>query len=229
MSTRTLTACAALATALLYLISVPIGSLGHLPAADASGVVVLSFLDEHRSGLLAASALNGIAWCALMPVAFAGLRTLVHQRARVAATVALICAGVEAALIGVGLVFGALGAFVAPQLAPATAKLLGDGLTIGTSASAWPTVPCAIALAIAFRAHGGLARGVAPLALLVAVLHAIAAVSFARSGAFSPTGIALAAPPAFALLMATLGLALIRRPAAAPSFGDVVPAGPARP
>ena len=46
--------------------------------------------------------------------------------------------------------------------------------------------------------------------LIAAVLHAITAVSFARSGAFSPSGIALAAPPAFALLMVCLAGALIR-------------------
>ena len=229
MSVRALTACAALGVALLYLISVPIGSLGALPPADASGASVLSFLDAHRSGLLAACALNGIAWCALMPAAFAGLRALLDERAGTAAGVALICAAVEAALIGVGLVFGALGAFLAPALDPATARVLGGGLTIATSASAWPTVPCAIALAIAWRAQDGWPRAVVPLALLVAALHAIAAVSFARSGAFSPTGIAAIAPPAFALLMAAVGLSLTRRRAAAPSASSLAPAGAARP
>ena len=54
-----------------------------------------------------------------------------------------------------------------------------------------------------------------PAVAVAAVLHAIAAVSFARSGALSPSGIALAAPPAFAILMACVGVTLLRRAAPA--------------
>jgi hypothetical protein len=50
MSTRVVTACAALGTALLYLISVPIGSFADTPDVGASGAAVLSFFDAHRSG-----------------------------------------------------------------------------------------------------------------------------------------------------------------------------------
>jgi hypothetical protein len=210
-----LTACAALGTALLYLLSIPIGSLGDAPSANASGTAVLHFLDAHRSGLLAASALNGIAWCALMPVAFAGVRRLLGGRTATAATVALTCAAVESALIGLTVVFALMGAYEAPHLAPATARLLNDGLEIATAASAWPTVPCALALALAWRAQPGLSRAVPVLALLAALLHAVASVGFARSGALSPTGLPQAAPVAFALLMAGVGVSLLRHPAIA--------------
>jgi hypothetical protein len=210
-----LTACAALGTALLYLLSIPIGSLGDAPSANASGAAVLNFLDAHRSGMLAAGALNGIAWCALMPTAFAGLRRLLDGNAATAAAVALTCAVIESALIGLTVVFGMLAAYEAPQLAPATAKLLNDGLEIATAASAWPTVPCVLALALAWRAQPGLSRLVPLLALLAAALHAVASVGFARSGVLSPTGLPEAAPVAFALLMAGVGVSLLRHRAIA--------------
>lgn len=205
-----LTALAALGVALLYLLSVPIGSLSSVPASDASGATIVHFFSEHREGVLAALALNGIAWCALMPAAFAGLRALLGERGGAAATVALICAGVEAALIGVALVFGALAAYAAPNVGGELESVLADGLGIATNASAWPTVPCVIALVLAARRSGALPRPLLAFALLVAALHAVAAVSFARSGALSPSGIALVAPPAFAILMAWIGVSLLR-------------------
>lgn len=205
-----LTAAAALGVALLYLLGTAVGSLASLPASDAPGGETLRFFSQHRSGLLVALALNGIAWCALMPVAFVGVRALTGERGGAAATVALICAGVEAALIGVALCFGAILAYAAPHLSPELAKVLGDGLGVATNASAWPTVPCVLALALLARRGGVLPGSVAALALLTAALHAIAAVSFARSGALSPSGLALLAPPAFALLMAATGVALLR-------------------
>jgi hypothetical protein len=210
-----LTACAALGTALLYLLSIPIGSFADAPSAGASGASVLHFIDTHRGGVLAASAMNGVAWCTLMPAAFAGMRELLSRRAGTAATVALICAAVESALIGLALVFALLCAYEAPGLAPGTARMLYDGFELASSASAWPTVPCALAFALAWRAHPGLSRAVGVLALLVAALHAIASVGFARSGALSPTGLPQAAPIAFALLMATIGVSLLRHPAIA--------------
>ena len=69
-----LTAGAALGIALLYLVSVPIGSLASLPAPNASAADFAQFFAQHRAGLFVAVALNGIAWCALLPVAFVGLR-----------------------------------------------------------------------------------------------------------------------------------------------------------
>jgi hypothetical protein len=209
-----LTALAALGIALLYFASMPIGSLASLPASDASASDFAQFFAHHRAGLLVAVVLNGIAWCALLPVAFAGLRTLLGERGGIAATVALVCAGVEAALIGVALVFGAIAAYAAPQLSLELSKVFSDGMSIATSASAWPTIPCVIGLVIAARRCGAFPKSVLAFGLLVATLHAVTAVAFARSGVLSPSGIALAAPPAFAIWMAFIGVALLRRPIA---------------
>ena len=209
-----LTALAALGIALLYFASVPIGSLASLPASDASAPDFAQFFAQHRAGLLAAVVLNGIAWCALLPVAFAGLRTLLGKRGGIAATVALVCAGVEAALIGVALIFGAIAAYAAPQLGAELTKVFGNGMSIATSASAWPTIPCVVGLLIAARRCEALPRSILGFGLLVAMLHAITAVAFARSGVLSSSGIAQAAPPAFAIWMAGIGVALLRRPVA---------------
>jgi hypothetical protein len=233
LSTRTLTACAALATALLYLISIPIGSFNEAPEAGASGAAVLHFLDAHRSGVLAATVLNGIAWCALMPVTFAGLRRLLRGgTAGTAATVALICAAVESAMIGLGLVFGLLAAYEAPQLAPGNARMLGDAFSLASGASAWPTVPCVVALVLAWRAGAGrMPRAVLALAVLTAALHVIASFGFARSGALAPDQLPGLAPPAFALLMAGIGVALLRSPELASGRTGspaLAPAGAAR-
>ena len=232
LSTRTLTGCAALATALLYAISIPIGSLNDAPDAGASGVAVLHFLDAHRSGVLVACVLNGIAWCALMPATFAGLRQLLRgDAACTAATVALICAAVESALIGLGLVFGLIAAYEAPQLAPGNARVLGDGFSLASSASAWPTVPCVVALVFAWRASATrLPRTVSALAGLAVVLHAIASFGFARSGALSPDRIPGLAPIAFALLLGAVGVALLRGAALATdraTTSAIAPAGAA--
>lgn len=209
-----LTAGAALGLALLYFASIPIGSLASLPASSASPAEFADFFAQHRSGLLAAVALNGIVWCVLLPLGFVGLRSIMGERGGVAATVALVSAGVEAALVGVVLIFGGIAAYMAPDLGPELSKALGVGMSIATNVSAWPTIACVVGLVIAARSCAALPNSVLAFGLLVAVLHAVSAVAFARSGLLSPDGIALAAAPAFAVWMMCIGVALLRRPRA---------------
>jgi hypothetical protein len=216
------TGAAALSVGALYGLGVVAGSLVAMPGADASSAAVLRFSAAHRDGLLVAVVLNGIAWCALMPAVFVGLRVLVWPDGRTAATVALVAAGVESALIGVALLFGGLGAYAAPAVSPSAAKLLSDGFAVATVASAWPTLPCALGAAVALRRTAVLPRSLPVGGVLVAAVHAVAAVAVARSGAFSPSGIALAAPPAFAIWLAMIGAALIRRPSRLPVRARVV-------
>jgi hypothetical protein len=102
-----LVAGAALGVAVLYFASVAVGSLASLPGTDASAARVLAFFIGHRTGLLAAVVLNGIAWCVLMPVVFVGLRLRIAGEGSAAASLALGGALVESALIGVLLVFAA--------------------------------------------------------------------------------------------------------------------------
>lgn len=206
-----LVAVAALGVAVLYFASVAVGSLASLPGTDASPARVLAFFIGHREGLLAAVVLNGIAWCVLMPVVFVGLRLRIAGEGSAAASLALAGALVESALVGVLLVFAALAAFDAPELSPQLARLLADGFALATSASAWPTVLCAVAMAVAIRRSRVLPVYTANLGLAVAALHCVAAVGLSRAGAFSPAGIAAFAPPSFAVWMAAIGVSILRR------------------
>ena len=125
---------------------------------------------------------------------------------------ALVCAGVEAALVGAVLLFGGIAAYMAPDLGLELSKMLGVGMSIATSLSEWPTIACVIGLMIAARRCAALPKAVLGFGGLVAVLDVVSAVSFARSGLLSPDGIALAAAPAFAIWMACIGVVLLRRP-----------------
>ncbi|MGZ4229504.1 MAG: hypothetical protein ACXVHB_28195 [Solirubrobacteraceae bacterium] len=203
----------ALLVGVLYAISVPIGSLASAPSADASAAAVLGFFTAHRDGILATVVMNGIAWCALMPAVFVGLRRVIGAEGREAMNVAVMGAAVESALIGVILVFVALAAYSAPGLSARTAKLLSDGYLMATVASSWPTLACVLGLVVAVRRSRALPAIVVVLGLLVAVAHAFAALAVARDGAFSASGVALLAAPLFALWMAVIGVALLREPA----------------
>jgi hypothetical protein len=216
-----LTGAAAIGAVLVYAISVPVGSLVSMPAADAPGTEVLRFAADHRTGVLVAVILNGVAWCALMPIVFAGLRDLLAADGGPAAAVSFGCALLVAAAIGVLLVFAALLAYAAPTIDAPLARLLADGANLATTASAWPTVPCMIATGIALRRTGILPRATVGLAFASAAIECVSAVSVARSGALAPTGIALLAPAVFALWMAVVGVALLRRAAVAVEHSPV--------
>ena len=207
------TGIGALAIAVLYAISIPVGSLASAPGTDGSGTAVLGFFTAHRDGILAAVVLNGIAWCALMPAVFVGLRRVLGAEGRQAMSVAVMGAAVESALIGVVLVFAALAAYSAPGLDARAAKLLSDGYQMATVASSWPTLTCVLGLVVAARSNSTLPAIVGVLGLLVAAAHLFAAVAVARGGAFSASGIALLAAPLFAVWMAVIGVVLLRRAA----------------
>jgi hypothetical protein len=208
-----LTALGALTVAALYAVSVPVGTLASAPASDASGAAVLHFFSEHRTGLLAALVLNGIAWCALMPAVLVGLRAQVGARGGLAGTAALVSATVEAALIGVALLLCLIVAYEAPHLSPQLAKVLGDGAWVALSVSAWPTIPCVLGLVLAARRSRAFPVSVIAVGLVVAAVHGATAVGFARAGALSPTGVGALAAPAFAIWLLVIGVALLRGPA----------------
>jgi hypothetical protein len=193
---------------------VPVGSLMAVPPSDAPASEMLRFIEEHRGGLLASVVLDGVAFCALMPIAFAGLRELVGGAAGTAATVSFACALVAAAIVGVLLVLSALAVYAAPDIDAQLAKLLVDGSNLAASASAWPTVPCAAGMALALRRTRALPRAAVALGFASAAIECASGVSFARGGALSPTGVAVLAPGVFALWMAVIGVAVEPAPVA---------------
>lgn len=204
------TGISALLVAVLYAISVPVGSLTSAPGADASPATVLGFLTAHRDGILVAVVLNGVAWCALMPAVFVGLRGVIGAAGREAMNVAVVGAAVESALIGVILVFAGLAAYSAAEISARSARLLWDGYQVATVASAWPTLTCVLGFVVAAR-RSALPGSVIVLGALVAVAHVFAAVAVARGGALSGSGVALLAAPLFAVWMAVIGVTLLRR------------------
>jgi hypothetical protein len=137
---------------------------------------------------------------------------LIGDAGRGAATIACVAAAVEAALIGVALVFIATAAYAAPDLGAQSAKLFYGGFEVALVASAWPTITCAVALVFAARRSRALPVSVVLVGVAVVALHVASAVSFARGGAFSPGGIAAAAPPLFAIWMAVVGISVLRAP-----------------
>jgi hypothetical protein len=208
-----MTGIGALLVAVPYAVNVPVGSLASAPGTAASPATVLGFLTGHRDGILGAVVLNGIAWCALMPAVFVGLRGVIGPAGREPMIFAVLGAAVESALIGVVLVFAALAAYSAPALSARSARLLWDGYQMALVASAWPTLTCVLGLVVAARPSGALPAIVVAVGVLVAVAHMFAAVALARGGVFSGSGVALLAAPLFAAWMAVIGVALLRRAA----------------
>lgn len=205
------TAAAAILAALLAFAAFLAGGFLDAPEADAPARDVLAFYADHRGGLLVAFALSVVAWCVLMPAVFAGIRELLGPGVRVAATVGLVGAVVEAAVIAVSLVLlGAL-TFRAPGVGFPAVRTLNDAFLLAVAASAYPTVLCAGAFTVAIRRSGVLPPWTAWLAMLTAAMHVLAAVSLRRSGVFSPTGtFAELAPLCMTLWLAGLGIAVWR-------------------
>jgi hypothetical protein len=205
----------------LYFVSIPVGSQASAPKSGASAAEVLQFVTDHRGGLLVSLVLNGIAWCALMPIVFAGLRELLGHNGGLAARVSFACAMVTAAMVGLLLVLYAMAAYAAPDISAETAKLLVDGGNIATSASAWPSVPCAAAMAVALRRTRALPSITVVLAWVSVAAECVSAISMARAGALSPTGIAMLAPAVFAVWMLTIAAATVRGRAVSPSMAPI--------
>lgn len=206
-----LTALAALCVAIAYLAAVPLADLGNAPHADASPAAVAASLTEHRSGALVALALNAMAWCALMPLVFVGLRALAGPEAGISGTIVVVGAAIEAALIGVALILECAAALGAPRLSTGEVTALHDGYLAALAASAWPTIVCALAAAALIRRTGVLPRWTAGVALAVAGAHALAGVSVTDSGLFSATGpFATLAPVLMVLWLVAIGVTLLR-------------------
>jgi hypothetical protein len=192
---------AGVAAAVLYWIS--LAMLSGLPTVEDSGREVVSWFADHRGSVLAAAVINGIAWLALMPLFATGLR---RRFGEPVGTVVLAAALVEAALIGVIVVFLATLAFRAPAVPAPTALALSDAAAFATHASAWPT---ALLLAATLSAKR-LPRMVAAFAALALLMEMLAGFSVARDGLLSPSGaFALLAPICFALFMLAAGVWLL--------------------
>jgi hypothetical protein len=218
------TGAAAVCVTLAYVAAVPLADLANAPAADASSGAIAASLLDHRSGVLVALVLNTLAWCMLMPAAFAGLRALAGPKAGLAGTVGLAAAVVEASVIGVAMVFEGAAALGAPRLSAGEVAALHDGYLWGVAASAWPTVLSAGAFAVVISRTRVLPRWTAGVAVAVAAAHVFAGMSVTDSGVLSATGpFTLLAPSLAAIWLTAIGVSLLRTPAAVTT--SAAPAG----
>jgi hypothetical protein len=96
-------------------------------------------------------------------------------------------------------------------LAPSDVRLLIDLTYLGVALSAFPTILATGTYAVLVFRTAAFPRWTAWLALLVAALHLIGGISFAASGALSPSGIGVfVAPPAFYLWILAVSVVVVR-------------------
>jgi len=97
-------------------------------------------------------------------------------------------------------------------LASSDVRLLFDLTYLGVALSAFPTILATGTYAVLVFRTAAFPGWTAWLALLVAALHLIGGVSFAASGALSPSGIGVfVAPPAFFLWILAVSVVVLRR------------------
>ncbi len=171
---------------------------GTPPGMDDSGRTVLAFAADHRTFLLVFFFLLGIATC-LTLLFFAGLRRIlavpdrperdVWASAMFASAVAVFTLGISAQACAAAL------AFRADTQTPDTARTLWDLFVTLLGASNLLTIVLGAAAALAITQSRNLPGWLGIGAGAFALAHLGATVSWARSGAFSQTGVFSALAP----------------------------------
>jgi len=213
-----LAAVCGLLAVLLYLVSLPIAHFSDVPKSSDSAAAVAAFFGAHRSGVLVAFLMNGIAWGVLMPVFLAGLRALLPGVDDASNFLSLVMWGTGLIVVGLVLVtillLGVLG-FRAPSLDPRDARSFYDAFAICGNLSAAPTVAFLLAFAGLVRRVGGLPAWTVWVAVASAIAHALAFASVARTGVFRPTDLfSVLAPLTFQVFLVSVSVALLRGRAA---------------
>jgi hypothetical protein len=187
---------------------------GTPPAMDDSGRTVLAYAADHRAFILVFFFLEGIATCATL-LFFVGLRRILASPDRperdvwpatmFASAIAVFTLGVAAQACTAALAFRA-----DTQTADA-ARTLWDLFIVLLGASNLLTIILGIAAAIAIVQSGALPRWLGFSAVVFALGHLAATLSWARSGAFSQTGFFTVLAPALYVLWAlAVSIALLR-------------------
>lgn len=209
---RRLTAISGCTAFILYVVSALL--IIDAPGVDSAPGALTAYAAAHSASLLLEVVVWGPITCAVVTFA-AGLWALLRRaegEPSVLATLTLIALLVTQTLVLAGfpelLVLG----YRAGSLSPSEARLLFDLTYLGIALSAFPTVLAMSAYAALVLRTLVFPRWTAWLALLVAVLHVIAGVSFASSGLFSPSGMGVyLAPPAFFVWMLAVSIVAVRK------------------
>lgn len=208
---RRFTALAGCGAFLFYLVSALL--ILDAPSIDSAPRVLAAYAMTHRTALFLEVVMWGLATCAV--VAFAAGLWAVLRRAEGEPAVFAMLVGL-ALLLTQTLVLSGLSALLvlgyrADTLALSTVQLLFDLTYLGAALSAFPTALAMLAFAVLNFRTAAFPVWTAWLAVVVALLHLIAGVSFAPSGLFSPSGVGVyVAPPAFFVWILAVGLVLLR-------------------
>jgi len=188
---------------------------GTPPAADDSGRAVLHYAADHRTFVLVYFAVFGIATCVTL-LFFAGLRRVlampefpvrdVWPSAMFASAVAVFTLGIAGQACMAAL------AYRAPIPSPEAARTTWDLSLVLIGASNLLTIILGVAAAIAIAQSRGLPGWLATAAGVFAAAHFGATVSWARSGAFSPTGVfSILAPILYLAWVLAVSVVLLRQ------------------
>ena len=209
---RRFTALSGGAAFVLYLISVLL--ILDAPSIDSTSQALARYSAGHSTSLLLEVVVWGPATCAT--IAFAvGLWALLRRTEGDPGLLAMLflAAMIVTQTIVLGgfpelLVLGYRGS----ALAPSVVQLLFDLTYLGVALSAFPTILATGTYAVLVFRTAAFPRWTAWLALLVAALHLVGGVSFAASGALSPSGIGVfVAPPSFFLWILAVSVVVFRR------------------
>jgi hypothetical protein len=209
---RRLTAVSGIASAVLISFAVFGGTP---PGIDDSGGAVLAYAADHRTFILVFFFLDGIAF-SLMLLFFAGLRQILaapQQPERDVWPSAMFASGVAVFTLGIaGQACAAALAFRAGSQTPDAARTLWDLFVVLLGASNLLTIILGIAAAVAIAQNPQLPRWLAIGAGIFAAAHFGAAVSWARSGAFSQTGVfTVVAPLLYLVWLVAVAVVLLRK------------------
>jgi hypothetical protein len=178
---------------------------------------VLAYTADHRTFLLVFFFLDGIATCATL-VFFAGLRRLLADPSRPERDIwssAMLVSAVSVFVLGLaGQACVTALAFRAAEQTPDTARTLWDLFVVLIGASNLLTIVLGVAAAVAIAQTPGLPRWLATGAAVFALAHLGATMSWARSSAFSQSGVfAFVAPFLYLAWIVSVAVVLLRTPA----------------
>ena len=208
---RRLTALSGIAAVVL----ISVGLFGGTPpGTDASGRTVLAYAADHRTFLLSFFFLNGIAACFTL-LFFAGLRHVLaapEQPEREVWPSVMFASAVAVFTLGIaGQACTAALAFRADTQTPDAARTLWDLFMVLIGASNLLTIVLGAAAAAAITQSRVLSRWLAIGAAVFALAHLGATVSWARSGAFSQTGVfTVLAPVLYLAWVVAVAVVLLR-------------------
>jgi Domain of unknown function (DUF4386) len=209
---RRFTAISGFLAFVLYVASVVL--IFDIPTIDAPTSSLASYVGTHQARLFAEAIIWGFATVATVCF-ISGLWSLLRDavpNARMLAMLALGAGLLTYALVQGNFVFTLALAFRPHGYSPDITQLLYDLTLLGVTLAGLPTALSTVAFSLLMLRSSLVPNWVAWLGFLVAMLHVVAAVSFASGGWFSPSGIGVfVSPPLYYLWILAASAFLLGR------------------